>query len=104
MGTVRKSARSCATGLGVATGIVTLWSVAGCTAVLDGGNLDGPEGPKASAGGNGAVSGAGGGGAVAGAGASAGSTPADAPGYKPIHRLNTVEYNATVADVLGTKL
>ncbi len=26
------------------------------------------------------------------------------PGHVPVHRLNTTEYNATVADVLGTKL
>ncbi len=26
------------------------------------------------------------------------------PGFKPIHRLNTVEYNVTIADVLGTRL
>jgi len=88
-------------GLGVA--IVTLWSVAGCTAVLGDGNLDGPDGVKTGAGG-GSVAGGAGSGAVAGAGASAGSAAGDAPGYKPIHRLSSVEYNATVADVLGTKL
>ncbi len=31
-------------------------------------------------------------------------TAALAPGYKPIHRLSNTEYNATVADVLGTSL
>jgi hypothetical protein len=33
-----------------------------------------------------------------------GMTQAPDPGRKDMHRLNTAEYNATVADVLGTKL
>jgi hypothetical protein len=38
---------------------------------------------------------------AAGAG---GTAPALDPGRKDMHRLNTAEYNATVADVLGTRL
>lgn len=37
-------------------------------------------------------------------GSSAGGAAALDPGRKELHRLNTVEYNATVADVLGTTL
>ncbi len=55
--------------------------------------LDGAAGTT-----NGGVGGASG---TAGAG---GTTQALDPGRKDMHRLNTAEYNATVADVLGTKL
>jgi hypothetical protein len=55
-----------------------------------------------SGGGRGAASG-GGIGFDAGGGAG-GGRPAVDPGTKAIHRLNATEYNATVADVLGTSL
>ena len=45
----------------------------------------------------------GGNGADASAG-SGGTVPALDPGTKAIHRLNATEYNATVTDVLGTRL
>ena len=48
-------------------------------------------------------SGSGGIGSDAGGG-SGGTVPALDPGTKAIHRLNATEYNATVADVLGTSL
>ncbi|HXK17891.1 MAG TPA: DUF1587 domain-containing protein, partial [Polyangiaceae bacterium] len=79
----------------------------GCTGVLEGNPLQqGSVGASSATGGNG--SGAAGG-ASGGVGAGAGSGPgggmaANAPGYKPVHRLSAYEYNATVADVLGTAL
>jgi len=56
-----------------------------------------------SGGGPGAGSGSGGIGSDAGGG-SGGAVSALDPGTKAIHRLNATEYNATVADVLGTSL
>jgi hypothetical protein len=50
----------------------------------------------------GATSGAAG--STSGAAGVGGMTQALNPGRKDMHRLNTAEYNATVADVLGTKL
>ena len=43
-------------------------------------------------------------GSASGAAGAGGMTQAIDPGRKDMHRLNTAEYNATVADVLGTKL
>lgn len=40
----------------------------------------------------------------AGSSAAGGSAPVLDPGRKELHRLNTVEYNATITDVLGTTL
>jgi hypothetical protein len=51
-----------------------------------------------------AGTGATGGAAPVGGASPAGGVPAGDPGRKDMHRLNTVEYNATVADVLGTAL
>ena len=78
-------------------------ALAGCTGMVTGsdGNGAGP-GPTGSAGiGNGA-----GGGSAAGGGApvGGGAPTATTPGLDLMHRLNTAEYNATVTDVLGTKL
>ena len=56
-----------------------------------------------SGGGPGARSGSGGIGSDAGGG-SGGAVSALDPGTKAVHRLNATEYNATVADVLGTNL
>jgi hypothetical protein len=56
-----------------------------------------------SGGDRGATAGSGGIGFDAGGGAG-GARPAVDPGTKAIHRLNATEYNATVADVLGTSL
>jgi hypothetical protein len=58
-------------------------------------------GGGATTGGGGATTG--GGGATTGGGAGMPPVPVD-PGTKGVHRLNSNEYNATVADVLGTKL
>jgi len=64
-----------------------------CTGVMDGKDGMGPGGPAGTAGSSG--------------------TPVDPviaktqpvdPGHVAVHRLNTTEYNATVGDVLGTKL
>src|SRR5690348_16820763 len=68
-----------------------------CTGVLEGDHS--PEGAVSSGGGS---SGSAGSGPLAGS--APGGTTATAPGYMPIHRLNTTEYNTTVADVLGTQL
>ncbi len=62
--------------------------ISACTGVLEGPH-DGGIAPDPSAGG------------TSGVGPGAAHT---APGYKAIHRLNKHEYNATVADVLGTTL
>jgi hypothetical protein len=72
-------------------------SAAGCTGVFDGASppMEG-EGATSSVGGSS--------GSSAGVGAVGGTTPVQLSGYKPIHRLSTQEYNATVADVLGTTL
>ena len=79
---------------------------AGCTGVLDG-NLSPQGSASAGAGANAGVTSGGsgpGGGVASGGSGPGGSAAASAPGYKPIHRLNSHEYNATVADVLGTAL
>ncbi len=47
---------------------------------------------------------AGGSAGLGGSSTGGGSAPVLDPGRKELHRLNTVEYNATVADVLGTTL
>jgi hypothetical protein len=84
-------------GKGVAWGAFGLaLASSACTGVLDGdsgGSATMPGGPS-------------GGGSSAGGGTSqgGGAVVANAPGYKPIHRLNNSEYNATVADVLKTTL
>ncbi len=70
--------------------IAALLGVTACTGVLDGG-----AGPDAKPGG------VGGPGGVNEPGAALAPTN---PGRGEMHRLNTTEYNATVADVLGTKL
>jgi len=67
---------------------------AGCTAIMDG-NLQ----PGATATGGSSAGGAGG--ATSHPNGGAAVAP---PGYKGIHQLNSTEYNATVADVLGTAL
>jgi len=61
-----------------------------CTAVVDGKS---PPGAVNS-----------GGTSAGGASSGGASSTANTPGYKAIHRLNRNEYNATVADVLGTAL
>jgi hypothetical protein len=73
----------------------------GCTGILDGEGMDSPGSGASSSQGSG--TGNGGSGAT-GATPGGGSTASSAPGYKAIHRLNGNEYNATVADVLGTQL
>src|SRR5690348_3622050 len=89
------SIKSCLSPIGV---LALALSAAACTGVMDGkdGGM-GPGGPNQNTAGTG------------------GNTPIDPtdmtatmqpidPGHVEIHRLNTAEYNATVADVLGTKL
>jgi hypothetical protein len=63
--------------------------ISACTGVLEGPHGGGPTARDPSSGGTSSVG--------------PGGTQS-APGYKAIHRLNTNEYNATVADVLGTAL
>jgi len=65
----------------------------GCTGVMDGKDGTGLGNPMASGGGAGTVVDP----------TIAKTQPVD-PGHVAVHRLNTNEYNATVADVLGTKL
>jgi hypothetical protein len=74
---------------------------AACTAVLDGSD---PMSGAPSA--TGSTSSTGGSGAVGGGGPSGGGVGPQAapPGFKSIHRLNNSEYNATVGDVLKSKL
>ena len=74
---------------------------AGCTGVVS--TTPNPGG-NAGSGSTGATAGGSAGGTGnAGGGMSLPSGPLD-PGVGEMHRLNTVEYNATVADVLGTQL
>lgn len=68
-----------------------------CTAVLDGDANPSPSGV-------GSNPGSGGSGAGSSPGGGGGPHSSSGPGYKAIHRLNATEYNATVADVLGTSL
>ncbi len=77
--------------------IITVVGSTACTAVLDGESNPSPIGP----GPNGAGGSTGAGGSSTGVG---GTSEARSIGYKAIHRLNATEYNATVADVLGTSL
>jgi len=84
-----------------------------CTGVMDGNNngMGGSASSGATTGIGGASGGVTGGGAPTAPGGpdqpvdpnAAKTQPVD-PGHVPIHRLNTAEYNATVLDVLGTKL
>ena len=78
-------------------------AVAGCTGMV-GGDGPGMGNPDNGSGGMGTGNPSGGasGGVNPTAGASGG--PVNIPGVSLMHRLNTAEYNATVADVLGTKL
>src|SRR5688572_6283368 len=79
-------------------GVVALGAFSlACTGVVGGGTDDGAGPDTGSGAGSGAASGKGGsgGGQV---------TLAGDPGRKEMHRLNSVEYNATVTDVLGTTL
>lgn len=83
-------------------GAALLCSVAACSGQVG----DGPAGPSGgSESVGGAAGGAGGGDTASGAneGGGGGSLATD-PGSKEIHRLNSNEYNATVFDVLGSKL
>lgn len=75
--------------VGMPLAVVALGLGTACTAVVEG--PQNGEAPPA---------GLGGGGSSAGTGPG----PQAAPAYKAIHRLNRSEYNATVADVLGTSL
>lgn len=90
-----------AAGLHVAAGALALGlASAGCTGVLDGTDpMNGLAGPS-----SGSNTSTGGSGSTAGSSPSGGTATQTAPGFKSIHRLNNSEYNATVADVLKTKL
>ncbi len=81
-------------------------ALAGCTGMVGSSDGQPPLGNNPSGGGSGSTTGAGGSGNTPGGGAagSSGSATATVPGIDLMHRLNTAEYNATVADVLGTKL
>ena len=77
-------------------------SLAGCTGMVGGSDGGRPmdNNPNPGAGGTGSAGGpSGGAGMTPGGGAAA-----VVPGVALMHRLNTAEYNATVTDVLGTKL
>jgi Protein of unknown function (DUF1592)/Protein of unknown function (DUF1588)/Protein of unknown function (DUF1595)/Protein of unknown function (DUF1587)/Protein of unknown function (DUF1585) len=90
-----------------------IWGATACSSEI--GDL--PGGPGRGAGvpaASGGASGTGGSGSGAGGGSGSGPSFRDSgtspppapvdPGTKGVHRLNSTEYNATVADVLGTKL
>lgn len=98
MGRLRFRAPWGALGEGVSWVVLGLgMSAAACTGVFDGASPPmGGEGATSSVGGSS--------GSSAGVGATGGTAQAQLSGYKPIHRLTTQEYNATVADVLGTTL
>jgi hypothetical protein len=71
------------------------WGALACTGIIDG---SGPSGSNGNDNGNT-------GGSSSGGSSQGGQPPGVAPaGYKAIHKLNRAEYNATVADVLGTSL
>ena len=74
-------------------------SLAGCTGMVGSTDSGRPmdNSPNSGAGGMGSAGGPSG-------GAPSGGAVAVVPGIALMHRLNTAEYNATVADVLGTKL
>src|SRR5882724_2987326 len=82
-------------------------ALAGCTGMVagngpGGGNPGNPGFPGGGAGG--AATFPGGGSTANPNGGAAGAVINGAPGASLMHRLNTAEYNATVTDVLGTKL
>ena len=83
-------------------------ALAGCTGMVAGNGQAGngnPGGPGFPGGGASGASTFPGGGSTANPnGGAAGTVVNGAPGASLMHRLNTAEYNATVADVLGTKL
>ena len=86
-------------------GVVCLSALVACTGMVigsdpNGGTLLGTDGQQPGGGGSGNGTGAGNAGMV-GVGGLATMKPID-PGSSLIHRLNTNEYNNTVADVLGT--
>lgn len=91
------SARQSVAVAGLALGVA---GSAACTGVVDG--ESNPGGPMAAGSNNGNTAGNGPG--TGGSGATGGTTAVEPPSYKAIHRLNATEYNATVADVLGTSL
>ena len=65
-------------------GIAALLGTLSCTGTIEGDAAGGPAGPSGPSG--------------------PGFAPGTNPGRSEMHRLNTHEYNASVADVLGTKL
>jgi hypothetical protein len=78
-----------------------LWcGVAACSGQVG----DGPAGPNGGAESTSGVGGGPGGAGGAGSASGGGGPLAVDPGSKEIHRLNSNEYNATVLDVLGSKL
>lgn len=74
-------------------------ALAGCTGMVSGSDGDSPMSQNGGA----SAGGAGPGGSGSTPGAGTGSVPST-PGLDLMHRLNTAEYNATVSDMLGTKL
>jgi hypothetical protein len=84
-------------------------ALAGCTGMVAGNGMSGssnnnnPGGGASSSGGGAGPTYPGGGAATTSPG-SGGAAVNGAPGVSLMHRLNTAEYNATVADVLGTTL
>src|SRR5258706_3888993 len=78
-----------------------LMVAAGCTGQIGESTAGRPGGPSSRTTGPGTTSTATG--TTGTTATTGGATPVD-PGTKGVHRLNSNEYNATVADVLGTKL
>ncbi len=78
-------------------------ALAGCTGMVSSSDGQPSLNGNPSGGGSGSTTGTGGNGSTPGTAGSSGA-PATVPGIDLMHRLNTAEYNATVMDVLGTKL
>jgi hypothetical protein len=91
-----KRGRSYASGIAFLPVVALGWGALACTGIVDG---SGPGGSNSNNNNNNT------GGSSTGGSSQGGQPPGVAPaGYKAIHKLSRAEYNATVADVLGTSL
>lgn len=94
---------------GRAVAAAALIALLGCTGEIDNGytahgaGASGTSHGGSGQGGGSSTAGSSGVGATPGGSAGTAAVPVD-PGTKDVHRLNAAEYNATVADVLGTAL
>ena len=92
-----KRGRSYASGIPFLPIVALGWGALACTGIVDGTASDGSSGNNNNNNNHG--------GSANGGSSQGGAPPGVSPaGYKAIHKLNRAEYNATVADVLGTSL